>query len=240
MSLGMSLLDVMSRKMVLAPYAQAAIVKPSWPKDGITITDPYYHDSKVDDYFHPSVHSVIGPKAIYHTLHPELRKELPKRESFFSTMTPLMGTIYHALIQQNLIHEGLVKPEDVEVSLVDEDRHWRGHADLIFKGELVDIKSMYSDGFRQLYTPKQYWTYQLHPYMDRLGKKSSRVLVVEQGLPWGMKEFVIKFDPELLKEIYDKWEYVSECLRTNTEPETCCKPGNETYCPISCKGRLYK
>jgi hypothetical protein len=227
----------LSEKKVLAPYVQTSLLNGKWP-DLVEIPNPNYHDSKIDDYYHPSTHALYGERAIYMMLHPDERHNFKrKQESYDRFMTPLMGTVYHVIIQQNLVSDGLVKPEDIEIPLIDEKRHWRGHADLKFKGELVDIKSMNSRSFNNISTPYTSWKYQLHPYMDAMGLKTSLVLVVEQGMPWGMKEFRINFDKDILNEIYDKWERVGKAIKANIPPTTCCKPENSTYCPINCGGK---
>lgn len=236
-----SMYKMFGQKQLIAPYVKSAILKEVWP-DNLIITDPYFHDSNEDDYFHPSTHSLYGPKAIYHKLHPELRKTLKEenRMSFEQQITVIMGSVYHSIIQTNLVQQGLVSEFDVEVPMVDDERHWRGHADLVFRGDLSDIKSMNPMAFDRVQMPYNSWKYQMAPYMDYLGKDRAIILVVEMGKPWAMKEFIIQRDESLLKEIYDKWARVREALATGKEPETCCKPENSMFCPLNCKGELYK
>ena len=226
---------------LIAPYVKSAILKEVWP-DNLIITDPYFHDSNEDDYFHPSTHALYGAKAIYHKLHPELRKELKanNRMTFEQQITVIMGSVYHSIIQSNLVQQGLVSEFDVEVPMVDDERHWRGHADLVFKGDLADIKSMNAMAFDRVQAPYNSWKYQMAPYMDYRGKDRAIILVVEMGKPWAMKEFIIQRDEILLKEIYDKWARVREALAAGEEPEDCCKPENSMFCPLNCKGELYK
>lgn len=219
---------------MVAPYVQAALLNPTWP-DNFIVPDPYYHDSLDDDYFHPSTHALYGERALYEMLHPVRRKHLKKRQDDYTgIMTPLMGTMMHHVIQQKLIHAGLVTKDDVEIKLVDEERHWRGHADLRFKGELVDIKSMNSMSFERFKGPYRSWVHQLHPYMDKLGLKTSLVLIAEMGRPWRLKEVRVNLEPKLLDQIYTKWERVRKAIANNEPPQTCCLPGNGQYCPIQC------
>ncbi len=234
----LSTLDIFARKMRVAPFVQSVMLNRQWPDGGIPLPNPYRHDSHTDNYFHPSVHAMFGEKAIYHTLHPELRKELDRSESYTRLMTPLMGTMVHTLIQQKLILAGLVEEQDVEISLVNEQRHWRGHVDLVFRGDLCDIKTKNSFGFQRLTKPDNSWIYQLNPYMDEMGKDEAVVLVSEMGIPWGFKEFVIPKSNQVLDEIYSKWERVTEALKNNEEPRTCCYSVNATYCPINCGGAI--
>lgn len=236
---GYNLYRALADQQIIAPYVQNSLMKHTWPNN-VQIPNPHYHDSIVDDYFHPSTHSLYGELAIWTMLHPEARKQKIRKDDrdYSGYITPLMGTVYHVIIQQNLINDGLVKPEDVEIRLIDEKRHWRGSADLRFRGELVDIKSMNSRSFANVKGPYNSWKYQLHPYMDNMGLDTSMVLVVEMGMPWKMKEFRINLDPNLLDEIYSKWERVQRALKTGIPPKTCCKPENSAYCPIGCKGKI--
>jgi len=234
MAYGSSLFRLMAEKQVVAPYVQAVMLNPIWP-DNFTVPDPYYHDSHDDDYFHPSTHAIYGDRALYEMLHPDRRKLLqPRKETFEGILTPMMGTMMHNIIQQKMILAGLVKPDDVEISLVDEDRHWRGHADLRFAGELIDIKTMNSFSFGRFSKAYTSWVYQLHPYMDRLGLDKSLVLIVEMGRPWGLKEVRVLKEQRILDEIYSKWERVRKAIANNEPPQTCCLPGYGKYCPIKC------
>ena len=234
MAYGSSLFRLMAEKQVGAPYVQAVMMNPTWPSD-FGVSDPYYHDSHDDDYFHPSTHALYGERAIYEMLHPERRRVLVKRkDTFEGIMTPLMGTMMHNIIQQKLILAGLVGPEDVEIPLVDDLRHWRGHADLKFNGELIDIKTMNSFSFGRITKPYASWVYQLHPYMDKMGLDKALVLVVEMGKPWGLKEIRILRDQKVLDDVYGKWERVRTAIANNEPPQTCCLPGNGRYCPIQC------
>lgn len=229
---GYSLWRSLSEQQVIAPYVQSVMLNNEWP-DVMNIDSPHRHDSHHDDYFHPSTHAIYGEKALYHMLHPQERLNLPRRsKEYGDVMTPLFGSIYHTVIQQKLIMAGLVKPEDVEVALINEERHWRGHADLIFQGHLVDIKSMNSRSFANIKKPYNSAIYQLHPYMDALGLKESKVLVVEMGMPWGMKEFTVPFEQRILDEIYGKWERVRKAIENHEPPTGCCHPDNNRYCPI--------
>lgn len=238
MAYGSTLFTSLANRQTVAPFVQAVMMEETWPKDMI-LEDPYYHDSHGDDYFHPSMHALHGPKSIYETLHPAKRLLLPpEKRDYNRIMTPLMGTMYHVIIQQKLVHSGLVSPADVEIKLVDEGRHWRGHADLLFRGELVDIKTMNSRSFEFFKNPYRSWIYQLHPYMDHLGLKTCLILIVEQGMPWRMKELRINFDQAVMDEIYEKWDSVRHALSVGRSPRFCCKPADSKYCPIDCGGLL--
>ena len=75
-----------------------------------------------------------------------------------------------------------------------------------------------------------YWKYQMHPYMDKMNKESAVILVIEMGWPFAMKEFRIPKEQRILDEIYNKWEYVTECIKNKTPPshEGC----DNRYCVV--------
>ena len=132
MAYASALFKSLAAKQVIAPYVQSVMMQDTWPESIRRPSDPYYHDSHTDDYFHPSTHALYGERALYEMLHPERRKQLePKGKTFEDVMTPLMGSMMHSILQQKLVLAGLVGPEDIEIPLIDEDRHWKGHADLL-------------------------------------------------------------------------------------------------------------
>src|SRR5664279_326753 len=131
------------------------------------LDNPYQHDSREDNYFHPSVHADECALGCYLRLHPVERTLLkPEEISFTSIMTPFVGTFIHKVIQKKLVNDGIVTEDDIEVPLVDEDRHWRGHADLRLHEKLTDIKTMRAEKFKFLKVPLDSWRHQLMPYMD--------------------------------------------------------------------------
>lgn len=220
-SKGYNLYRSLVEKQVIIPHLQNSFKDLSnWPSpELLQIADPRRHDSKTDTYFHPSIHADACALSCYLQLEPESRAALPPEQpTFTSIFTPTMGTVIHTIVQQKLIVDGFVDPADVEVALVNEERHWRGHADLIFNGKLVDIKTTRAEKFKFMKSPLPYWKYQMHPYMDELGLDESTILVIEMGYPFGMKEYTIKKDPALLDEIYTKWELVQESIKTQTPP----------------------
>ena len=237
---GYNLYRQLSEKKIIAPIVQTCLMNQTWPKN-MVFPDPYYHDSHTDDYAHPSTHAVPGELALFHMLSLERKKLLPKEEQTFTrTFTPMMGSMVHTIIQQKLIHDGWVQPEDVEIALINEEEHWRGHADLMFKGNLIDIKTINSRSFQMLTVAKKSWDYQLHPYMHNLGLKTSMVLAIEVGMPWNMKEIRVDFKQKTLDTIFSKWERVRKAIKEDIPPDSCCDYGDHTYCPIACGGKIPK
>ena len=228
-----SIMRSLAEKQVVIPYLQNSFKNlENWPVgDVMKIDDPRRHDSKTDDYFHPSIHSNECALGCYIQLEPEERAKLaPEPSTFTSVVNPLMGSVMHTIVQQKLIVDTLVKPSDVEVALVNEEHHWKGHADLVFKGELVDIKTMYARKFGLTKEALDYWKTQLNCYMDAMNLETSIVLVIETGWPYGMKEFRVNKSNEILDDIYEKWDFVTQCIKDKTPPshEGC----ENRYCSV--------
>jgi hypothetical protein len=200
------------------------------------------HDSLADDYFHPSSHCAPGERQLFFRLHPEHRKHLEyKKRTSTDFLTPYMGTMVHAVIQQMLVEQGLCKPEDIEVPLVDEENHWRGHMDLIYKGIPVDIKTMNPVSFDRTKEPPEHYKQQLNCYMDKYPDAPYGVLLmIQMGYPFKIKELRVDRDPVMMENLYQKWANVREAIALNEVPRSFCCPlsgttfercGARAFCP---------
>lgn len=236
MSAVQNLFQTLMEKDIVVPYVQNAILSDKWPVEfRIPIKT---HGSVEDDYFHPSIDSSSDARYLYYRLHPEERKTLTRqarKKSVENEFSPLMGTIFHVVIQEKLKITGLLKDEHIEVTVTDEEHHGTGHIDFIFpkhplKGKdiVVDIKTSNPDAFSTMFRPYKSHIYQLQPYMDWYGKQTNQVidegviLVVEMGRPFRLKEFRVTRDENILNEVYSKWDFVRECISVNTPPPTKC------------------
>lgn len=205
-----------------------------------TRNDP--HDSERDDYFHPSSHCSPGERQLFFLMHPEYRKMLaPRERDATGYLTPYMGTMVHAFLQTMLVEQGLCKKEDIEVPLVDEVNHWRGHMDLIYEGIPVDIKTMNPITFAKTKEPPLKYKQQLNCYMDRYPDAPYGVLLMYQmGYPFKIKEIRVDRDPAMLDNLYSKWANVREAIALDQVPvEFCCplkgveyeRCGARMFCP---------
>jgi len=207
----------------------------AWP-DAFTIPIRQ-HDSETDDWFHPSSMALTPTRLLYYRMHPDFRKKREKRpETIASTFSPLLGTVFHEIIENKMVASGILNPENVEIPLVNEKVHGRGHLDFIFpnhpvvgKDVVVDIKTAAPANFERMYYPYKSYVAQVNLYLDWYSEKVNQdidtgvLFVVEMGRPFRTKEFKVKKDPQLLSEIYARWEYVQQCIATNTPPsEKCC------------------
>lgn len=198
----------------------------------------FVHDSATDDYFHPSMHTSMDARQLFFAFNPKYKDSLIKRpRAYLDIITPYMGTSVHAIVQQTLIENGILPASDVEVSLVDEEHHWKGHMDLVYKGIPVDIKTMNPRMFDILKIPYVKYEEQLNCYMDKYPDAPYGILLVfEMGYPFRIKEFKIKRNTEMLEKIYKKWDYVRECILMDTPPSLCCGLIGDKF--DSCAARL--
>ena len=72
---------------------------------------------------------------------------------------------------------------------------------------------------------KDIWDAQLSLGLYGTGYPMGILLVLESGYPYQMKEYRVHRNDDLLKMIFDKFDYVRECIAMNTPPpEYCCAP----------------
>lgn len=215
----------LEKKELIAHKLEALIAANKIPTK--VLVDNPTHDSESDDYFHPSMHTSMHARQLYFNFHPEYKKKLIKRERFYKdVIVPYMGTTGHAIIQGTLIENGIVPASDVEISLVNEEHHWRGHMDFLYKGIPVDIKTMNPAAFSRLtddWVPYQKYQEQLNCYMDMYPDAPYGVLLFfEMGYPFRIREYTVKRDTEMLEKIYKKWDYVRESIELDQPPSICC------------------
>lgn len=218
-----------------------------------------------DGYFHPSSHPLMTARELYYRYHPDFAALVPReRRSLTSHMTLAAGTAMHAVIQTQLYMAGILMrgetEEDFEWQPVEGDpdvigrwveknpyeweyinrRHMvRGRMDGRLRhpqGEIgFEFKSQNSRAYRFQDSSKDEWRYQLNLGMDACGLSRGVVLVMEMGYPFNFKEFPIRRDSDLLQGVYDKFDYVRECVRLNTPPrcEHSFQSPQSRACPVS-------
>jgi hypothetical protein len=246
MALGQSLYAQLAQQNLISPYFELAMLGDDWPSEfRVPIRK---HDSHVDDWFHPSKHGLMPERLLYFDVNPAtkiLRKKRP--ETIPSIMSPLMGTMLHHIVEEKLEASGMIPKELIEVPLINEKVHSRGHADFIFPNHpaihedvVVDIKTAAPDNFERMYYPYKSYVAQLNLYMDFWGEQTNQkistgvIFVVEMGRPFRTKEFKVKRDEQLLTDIYRRWNYVRQCIALGAPPVTkCCEWNSDVMaaCP---------
>lgn len=239
--MGSSLFKRLANQEVLTPYLEKALEDDNWPDHYNIRVDTRPHDSKFDDYFHPSTHCLMSPRKLQMLLDPRYRNDermVWEKWSATSVMTVSYGSAIHAIIQTQMKMAGLITDDDIEVPLVNEEIHAKGHMDVRvehFNGKryCVDIKTRNSRAFDADRGPLASWVAQLNCYMDWEDCDDGIVLVIESGYPFRMKEWHIKRDYSVIDPIYARWNFVRESIKAGREiEELCCTPKSlDKYCP---------
>lgn len=235
----------------------------SLPYYGLTDTDGITHDVGTGDgYFHAASHALMPARELYYRFHPLDAKHVePERRTFKNHVSMSVGSALHATVQAQLDMAGILKPCDdfewhptgeegqyrrwckeapAEWEYRDEVRKCRGRIDGILnhpaEGEMIfEYKSMNSRTYRFTDVALPEWIAQTNLGMDHYGVDEAVVLVQELGLPWDMKEFRVQRRSAILEPIYERWEYVLECIRRDTPPP-CSHPlgsGLAARCAVS-------
>ncbi len=55
--------------------------------------------------------------------------------------------------------------------------------------------------------------------MDWFNTDKALILAISKDSPHQMREYQITKDQKVLDEIYDRWTYTMQCLRTDIEPD---------------------
>lgn len=181
------------------------------------------HNVKAPDpYFHPSGDCFTDPVELY------LQKTgQQERSSIGHPMRRVFdcGHFWHGYYQNILVDMGFVLPENVERPItVVRPQKWvgKGTIDLLdvdIPGHgkyLVDLKTMndveFDDGPSDRTWKK--WEAQVNCYMDWTGRRDAFILAVRKGgtkqagsrPQHDLKEYTVEYKPELLEEIYGRWE----------------------------------
>lgn len=241
-----SLYQQLAQQNLISPYFELAMLGDDWPSEfRVPIKQ---HDSHTDDWFHPSSHALMMERLLYFQVNPKTRILRKKRQQTVpDVMSPLLGTMLHHIVEEKLEASGMIPKENIEVALINERVHGRGHADFVFPnhpaiGEdvVVDIKTAAPANFERMYYPYRNYVAQLNLYMDWYGEMHHKkittgvIFVIEMGRPFRTKEFKVKRDEELLASIYKRWETVRQhILMGFPPPEKCCEMDSDVMekCP---------
>ena len=155
-------------------------------------------------------------------------------------MTFQVGSVFHSVIQNMLIHMGFTSLKDVEVKFKNEERMCAGAVDILRlvtpNGEefLVDIKST-----NQLPKEASYqYAMQLRTYQDNCPDAPERMalLFIQKSYPHKIKTIEVMKDQDELDKLYDKWDRVRVAIGKNDNSglKHCCNgPTDEIFlgCP---------
>ena len=201
----------------------------------------YNKERKFDNMYHPSSDVSAGELQLYYKFHPELRLQCQEeRISPTLAMTFQVGSVFHSVIQNMLIHMGFTSLKDVEVKFKNEERMCAGAVDILRlvtpNGEefLVDIKST-----NQLPKEASYqYAMQLRTYQDNCPDAPERMalLFIQKSYPHKIKTIEVMKDQDELDKLYDKWDRVRVAIGKNDNSglKHCCNgPTDEIFlgCP---------
>lgn len=224
------------RKEVITPFLEEAIAtKFVWPEE--YPVKVYNKERVFDNMFHPSTDIMYGETFLYYKFHPNLRHQL-KEEKISPTllMTFQIGSVFHAIMQNMLLHLGFTTEEQIEVKVWNEERMISGHIDIAElnlpdgSSFLVDLKSCNTLPNAASYQ----YAMQLRVYQDNHPGAPERMalLFIEKPHPHRMRAIEVHKDQEQLDKLYDKWNRVRVAIGKNdpTELVSCCNgPGDDVY-----------
>lgn len=97
---------------------------------------------------------------------------------------------------------------------------------------ITEIKTRTSRGF-SFAGLTEAWEIQLSLALHALGHPQGVLLEIEAGYPWQMREYRVNRNDELLSKVFNKFDYVRECIALNKPPEHCCAIGSKDMdkCP---------
>jgi hypothetical protein len=194
-----------------------------------------------DNMYHPSSDISAGELALYYKFHPEWRPHLQEeRISPTLAMTFQVGSVFHSVLQNMLLHLGFTTEDKVEVKFRNDERMIAGAVDVLElttpDGEkfLVDIKST-----NQLPKEASYqYSMQLRTYQDNCEGAPDRMalLFIQKAYPHKIKTIEVHKDQEELDKLYEKWSKVRVAIGKNSTEglKHCCNgPSDETFnaCP---------
>lgn len=234
-------LDSLSRRKLLTPEFERAILADDWPEEYAIKVNNKEH--KFDGYFHPSGDLSKDPLQLYYKFHPDWHDKWEvERADPTLIMTWQIGSAIHAMMQGMLVHLGFCDPSEIEVSFVNEKRHVSGTIDVqrchLASGHVIplEIKSAYM-------LPKEPYPNhidQFQVYMDlACGEEPAEegaFVYIEKQSPHRIGEFVIQRDEARLNQIYAKLDLVREAIDLS-DPSMlkpfCCNPSSTEHwkCP---------
>jgi len=204
-----------------------------------------YEPKTGDNAWHPSGDCTLTPRELF-----DKAIGAKEKESIGGGLrkTFQVGHFWHAYLQHVVVeHLGFADWDAIERG---GQRVWteengepkaynwcRGSADIApvkipRHGEfLVDFKTMGSFDFKRMQLPD--WSAakyeaQMNIYMDFFDLEQAIIVGINKDSPHELKEFIFNRNQPLIDTIYNKWQYVSECLEDGTIPD----PSQEWELPI--------
>lgn len=223
---------MLGRGAILTPHIDAYLERQEFPEEWVI---KIRTKKEARDYGEAKIRFSAGEDALLDplTLYKKIRGEtVPHKISASLQRTFDCGSMWHDYMEQIVVEMGFTKPEDVEryaIQKIETDHgiaYGSGKGDLVnveIPGHgswLVDLKTMKKSDFESE-PPKYLWdkyVAQVNLYGNWFGQKKLMILGIEKDSPHRLREWVIPYDPELVRGIYDRWTYTMSCLELGTEP----------------------
>jgi hypothetical protein len=205
-----------------------------------------YMPKEDDDAFHPSGHCTPSSEALYTMTHANEEDRAEQRKDSMSMFrTFQVGHFWHQYMQQLVLRLGFADEGAIEAkrwkvwdwNAPGEDPlpwHWAtGSADVApcsvpqFEDVVVDFKTMGNHDFKRKDLPDAYaakYEAQLNIYMDWFDLETGLIVGIQKDTPHALKEYEFKRNQPLIDAVYEKWHYVSDCLRDGEAPDVKDKP----------------
>lgn len=232
----------LAKKEILVPHIDAYLGRAEFPD---LWNFPITPNKTPDTHFHPSGDCTPCERTLFAKFSGELEGKAHTASSHKNFM---VGHFWHILLSDILVELDFANPKAVEHKLKYTDPvGWTvsGAADVsrcYVPGHaapfLVDFKTMNARMFAE--PPPPYildkWTAQVNIYMDLLRKLEEPahperciMVVIQKDTPHNFKEVIIDYDPDLVGDIYDKWDTVWGALEEDVPPKCDCPIGK---CPV--------
>lgn len=204
----------------------------------------FVYEPKIeDDAWHPSGHCTPPVTALYDIAKSVIDGTHERKQWDVGMLkTFLVGHFWHQLLQKAVVDLELATPDAIErrgITMwgkcgdphgVKTPRpfHWAtGAGDVApcslpgFDDYVVDYKTMSAHQFKTSGIPDwaaHKYEAQINIYMDFFEIDQGLILAICKDTPHEFKEFEFERNQPLIDAIYDKWEFVSECLDLGEAP----------------------
>ena len=235
----------LASKELLVPHLDAWFATNDFPDEiPFTLTP----NKEKDDALHPSMHALACPREIYaekmgHMDEPTKMALAQTNKMFF------FGDFTHKLLQWIIVEQlRFATWDDIEhevylESKTEKGNAWqcRGFVDVAHciipnvGDRLIDMKTTNARVFATQ-IPHALWqkyVAQVNLYMDWTGQTEEEaiILVIEKDHPHRFKELYIPFDPDLVDDVYERWDAATDAVAEGKPPECWCDI--QPQCPVS-------
>ena len=151
-----------------------------------------------DGWFHPSSQSQYTVRQLYlYRTRPDLL--MGEHMPLTGVLAVTAGKFWHKFVQMVLLDDGVLLQDEVPV--LDEYTHRRGHADgMLSNGECLEIKTINTFQVEKITSEEvlkekkpEHWA-QTMDYLDCLGLRTMRYLIIAPSYPFRMSEFLVRAD----------------------------------------------